>query len=724
MADGSLAVAGDAQHQDPAEAVRARFATQPWWRRPRRLSRMLALALVVTALLAVATFGGLNYIAARDLLVRGTEEQLAAIGATGASTIQAGTERLLAEISTASADVTLTRALPEVARAFADLGEEELTDGQLAELAAWYEERVEAINDAGLGPVGVEDLLPKTAAGRYLQYQYTVRPADTQPEANAGDGTEYSSINERIEDAVRSFSDSKGGGDVLFIAEDATIVYSLEKRNDVGTNLATGPYSGSSLAQVTTRRLPLTRPGTTLLTDFAVSQTGRAAMYAVSAVRDGTNIVGALALEVPVALLNNVIGADGDWEEVGLADGDSYIVSATSQVLQSEPRAWQEDPEAYLAQLRSGDEEDQAEADAIELFGSPVGIQVIDTQPVRAAAKGDRFIGNTRNYLGEQTFAASEAFNASGQAWVVVTEIPRATALQPLTKYVMRILLVLAIVLPLVAALGFWLSRLLTKPIKPTVEAAEAIVEGDRDPDLDTTRPDEFGDLGRRLSAMADSLAAHEQELADEYERKRQLLLAVLPPQLVDDAGNVAGTGEAAERATVVAVTLAPTDQHQDPEQASEALRRAAVLAERVAAESGLDRVRIAADRYLFLAGMDEESAGADAALAFADEYRRRLAEDAEVDLALHMGLSSGPVATGVLDTGSLTFGAWGDPVRRALALASLSRVDAVLLDATTMQESAHAEWALQPTHEAVELGEESLELFTLGTGATPAGNR
>jgi class 3 adenylate cyclase len=701
----------------PARDSKARdrqFRHLPWWRRPRRLGRQLAMALVATALLAVATFGGLNFVAARDLLVTGTEQQLAAVGAARAQSIDAGTERLVGEISAASADPGLVGALTELSEAFAALDDEQLTDAMRTELTAWYRERVVApINAAGLGPIQTGDVVPERPAAQWLQYHYTVRPAGEDPPVDAGDGTEYSALNARVNDAVAAFSAAKGGGDILLIDSRATIVYSLFKRNDVGTNLVAGPYSGTALARLVTERLPQARVGTTLLTDFAVTATGRPALFAVSAVRSGGKVIGAIAVEIPVAALNRVATADGDWEGVGLAEGDSYIVSA-DLLLQSEPRAWIEDPQGYLDRLRSGDEDDQREADLIEVFGSPVGIQTIDTAPVQTALDGDRFTGSSRSPVGEATFTAAESFDASGQLWVVVSEVPRSVALAPLTTYLLRILLVLAIVLPVVAALGIWLARLLTKPIKPTVEAGDAIVAGERSPDLDIQRRDEFGDLARRLTAMAHALAEREADLEAEYERRRQLLLAVLPPQMVDEDGTVAVTGEAAERATVVAVTVAPADEHADYEQAGEALGRAAALAEEVAEQFGLERVRSAADRSLFLAGMTAADAGADEALSFAIEYRRRLEAEAELALELHIGLASGPVASGVLDTGALTFGAWGEPVRQALAVSSLAQADVVLIDRSTANATSGGAAGLQQVPDVVDLDGRPMDLFTL----------
>ena len=710
----------------PTTEPEARPDRSPRWRRPHRLSRRLAAALVVTAAVAVATFGILNFVAARQLLVDSTESQLAAVGATRARSIEAGALRLASEVSVAGSDRSTAAALEDFAAAFAALDDEELTVGELTELEGFYRDRlVEPLNAAGLGPYRVEDLLPSRPAAQWVQYHYTVRPPGAEPSADAGDGTRYSRVNARFTDVAGALSDTLGGGDVLLIDDQFDVVYTLDKRNEVGTNLLSGPYSEGALAQVVTTSLPRARVGETLLTDFGVSASGRPSLFAVTGLSNGTRVVGTLAVEIPVSALNRIASAGGDWDGIGLAEGDSYIVGP-DLLLQSEPRAWVEDPDGYLERLRSGDAADVREADLIELFGSPVGIQEIDTRPVRAALDGEEFRGTTTDYFGDSTFSASASVRPGGQQWAVVTEVPRSAIFDPLLRYVRRILLVLAIVLPIVAAVGAWLSRLLVRPIQPTIDAAQAIAEGERHPDLDTARRDEFGDLGRRLSAMADRLAAREAQLTQEYERTRDLLLAVLPPHLVDEAGRVVGTGEAAQPATVVAVTLAPPGGHQDPALLEEALRRAAELAETVAAETGLERVRVAADRDLFVAGPDAAGGGAAAALDFADGYRRRLqADGADLELDLHVGLSSGPVATGVLDTGSLTFGAWGDPVRRALALASLSRVDEVLVDATTA-EACGDNRRLVPAHDVVDLDDERMDLFTLGgdAGADVAGTR
>lgn len=712
--------APDARPVEPAPApllpAQDRLAALPWWRRPRRMRRQLAMALVATALLAVATFGGLNYVAARNLLTDGTEGLLSSAGAARATQIEAGAERLIAEISVMSASPAVARAVETFTEEFAALGKRKLTAAQQAELRSWYQEQViDPVAELTGRQLDAADIVPTTPAAEWLQYHYTVRPEGAPAPVDPGDGTGYTRANVRYADTFAVLSDARGGGDVLLIDSAGTIVFSVDKAIDVGTNLETGPYAQTALGQVITEGLPRARVGTTLLTDFSITPGGQAGLFAVSAVRNGPRLVGAIAVEIPIALLNAITEIDDPTSQA-----DSYIVSS-DLLLQSEPRAWIEDPEGYLARLRAGDQADRAEADLIAFFGSPVGVQTVDTRPVQEAFDGEDFDGAARSYAGDPSYTAARAFSPGGRQWVVVTEVPRSTVSAPLRQYLVRILVVLAIILPIVAALGIWLSRLFTRPIRPTVEAARAIVDGDRDPVVDTARRDEFGDLGRRLSAMAGSLAAHEAELADEYERTRQLLLAVLPPQLVDADGRVVGTGEAVEPATAVAVILAPADAREDQEILREGLGRAGGLAEQIAAEVGLERVRVAADRALYLAGLGTDEPGADAAMEFVSQFRRRLpAEVAEVSLDMHAGLATGMVATGVFDTGSLTFGAWGEPVRRALALASLARVDAVLVDVSTQRAVVPDRWPLEEAHDAVGLDDEPMGLFALSDSVVP----
>lgn len=335
---------------------------------------------------------------------------------------------------------------------------------------------------------------------------------------------------------------------------------------------------------------------------------------------------------------------------------------------------------------------------------------------------GQVFAGVTRNYLGQRTFTYATPLTANGVDWVVVADVPLSDVRGPLYDYVLRLGLAILIIAPIAGIVGLWLADRLTRPIAPVVDAALAVAGGERKPDVPDQRRDEFGDLARRLKLMATELERQETALAKEYEDRRNLLLTVLPPRIVRVDGVVTGSGEVAETATVVAVSL-QADAHgllpEDSDVAG-ALGSAVGVAADLADRHGIERIRAAAEQYLFVAGLGTPEDGADAAIGFAlalSEAIAAHAEHEEIPLGLHIGLSSGPVATGMLERGDLTFAAWGEPVRRALAIGALAQLDEVLVDASTAASATEGRWELQSATDVLALDGQAMDLFTLESG-------
>jgi class 3 adenylate cyclase len=693
--------------REPHDIERPRVSL-PFWRRPRRLGPQIARTLVLTALAAVALFGALNYYAADRLLRDGTQEQLVSVAQARARSIELGTDRLLGRVSTASDDLGVARAVQDFDVAFRAAGTGTLEPPEAAALDDFYERNVlQPISDAELADLTLADVVPPTPAGRFVQYHYRV--ADTP----AGDDTAYSDAMAEHDRFLTGLSNTIAGGDLLLISRaTGEIVYSVNRRIDLGTSLVDGPHADSSLAELFRQDLRRVRAGEALLSDFRIyiPNGGRPVLFAASAIRSGNEIVGALAVEIPVTALDRITTADGNWAELGLGDGESYVV-ASDGVLQSTSRAWIEDPDGYLADIQ-----DPEERRLVEVFGSPVGVLNVDTEPVTQAFEGQAFEGVSTNFLGRRTYSSSTSIDIPGVEWVVVTDVPLGDARRPLNDYLVRMAIVAAIVLPLTAIVGLRIAKRLMKPIRPALDAAEAVAGGERQLNLSLHRNDEFGDLARRLVRMASTLEQQEHALADEYERTRTMLLAVLPPALVDADGIVSGAGDRVDLATVVAVAIDTDRSDLDGhDELADSLTGAVQLAERLAAEHSIDRIRVAADRYLFLAGAGHDDDGADDALGFASALTAELQQFCDmspVAFTVHIGVSTGPVATGVLVRGSLTFGAWGEPVRRALAISSLSASDEILVDSTTVAAAAPT-WTLRPA-DVVDLADMPMSVSTL----------
>jgi len=680
-----LSVSDEPTTDQAPPAAEGNPSNLPWWRRPRRLRRQLAATLAGTALVSLLLVGLINYFAASALLQDGSRDQLVGVAESRANSIELGLDRFLGRVSSTSADLAVVNALTQFETAFGELNDATLEPEQEQDLETFYEQYVLGpLASLGFEGLAVEDVEPASAAGRYLQYHYTlpvVDDVDRFTVQDAGDGSEYSSIHARFHPFFSGLAGEDG--DILLISEAGDVVYSAQKRIDLGTNLRTGVTGDTALAEAVFERLPRVRTGEAILADFELSITGggRPQLFAIAAVKGETEVVGAIAFSVSVDALTAITTANGDWEGVGLGDGESYVVGF-DQLLRSESRLWIEDPDAYLDSV-----DDTELAEVIEAFDSPVLLQTVDTPPVRAALDDETFSGSTENYLGDSTFAYARALDAGGLDWVVVAETPASQLRSPLYRYAAILGLVLAIVLPVAAVLGYILADRLTRPIPVVVEMASGIAAGERNLDVPDLGANEFGDLARRLGQMSTELGRQEAALAEEFEQRRQLLLTVLPPRLVEGSGDVIGTGGAIGIGTVISVSVEIGGNEPGDEDVAEVQRDLGNKIESMAEALDIERIRTAQDRFLFLAGVDQPDDGADQALSFAAELASRaesLAESGLIGLELHIGLATGPVATGVLQQGSLTFTAWGEPVRQALAIGALSIGNQILVDEST----------------------------------------
>ncbi|MFK8025042.1 MAG: hypothetical protein AB8G26_13870, partial [Ilumatobacter sp.] len=460
-------------------ALRERAASLPWWRRPRELRPQLAWTLVATALASVLLVGGLNYVAASDLLDDGTQDQLVGIGEARARTIENGVDRLIGQVSALSGDLGVVTALDELANEFDNLDAEPISADQMAALERHYQAEVVDLYDRlDLEDVTVAEFLPDNPSAQYLQYHYTVSPTlegvDPASIADAGDGSDYSAIHALHHASLEAMlTGGLGGGDALLVTLAGDVVYSVDKRIDFGTNLIDGPHADSNLAVVLRERLTRVRAGNAVIADVELylPAQGRPVLFAAATVKNDTEAIGVLVSEIPVEALSQVTTTGQQWELYGLQSGESYVVGADLR-LRSESRRWIEDPEGYLGKVN-----DERLELLISELGTPIGLQEVDTKPVRTALDGDEFTGTANNYLGTKNFSYAEPIAVPGVEWVVVVDVPIRDARSPLFDYGRRLGVVLLIILPTAALIGLWLARRLTRPIGPVVATATAIVQ-------------------------------------------------------------------------------------------------------------------------------------------------------------------------------------------------------------------------------------------------------
>ncbi len=480
------------------------------------LRRRLSTTLVGVSLVSVLLLSIVNFVFARLLIDESVEEQLASVRETRIEALENGFQRIESQVSTLAATPSVITALEHLAAGFGEL-DDDISPEQVAVLTDIYDDEfLPPFVEAGVD-IDAADLVPVTAAGRYLQHHYIAENPNTFDERgqldDAGDGSGYSAAHAEHHPVLRELMKNAGATDLLLVdADSLDVVYSVAKRIELGTDALTWPPGRDELDNIrgierALEQLSTVAVGDAILSDmtFYIPTRGDPVIFVAAAVRSGADGVGAIITEVPVEALSAIMTAGGDWRLLGLGDsGEAYLVGPDG-TLRSESRLWIEDESDYLGRLVDHTD-DAALASIIDTVGSPVLIQNVDNEAVDAALDNEEYEGTVTNYVGTEVLAVAGPANLRGLDWAVVVEQDTAESDDALNSLLRALLVVLAILLPTIAVVGWLLARSLTRPAQRLVEVAAEVADGNLDIEVEDLGRNELGDVGRQLEGVARQL--------------------------------------------------------------------------------------------------------------------------------------------------------------------------------------------------------------------------
>ncbi len=672
--------------------------------RSRSLRWRLTRVLVGLGIVSVLLLAAVNFVVVRGLLQDTTRVQLQSVRDSRSDGVDLAFARLLERTSVFGLDPAVAAALVDLQAGYAELADDpstELDDAQLEELTAAYEPVVAPYDEVGADRPPIEDLLPRSDAGRYLQYTY-VAQNDEEVRADlrdADDGTAWSAAHAEHHDYLRGLAASIGATDLLLVDSiNFDIVYSVSKEVDLGTDVFTGPYADTGPGAAVARLTDVSADESVLSdTRFYLPNSSAPVVHVAMSVRSGNELVGALVLRLPTDGITDLVTSGGNWDLLGLGEtGDAYIVGPDA-TLRTLPRSYLEDPAAFLDRFRDVTDDDRL-AELIEFTGSPVLIQTVDNSVVADALAGDEALGTVDNGLGRSVIASAAPLDVGGLGWVLVTEQQTSESGEELENFIWSTLVVLAVLSAVLLVVGSILATRIAKPVRPLVGAARSIADGDYATEVPDLGRNELGDVGRQLDAVAGRLNDQEESIRAEEDRIATMLEAVLPAALVERVrSGERDLAESVDGATVVSIVVrgipVPSAAEQDAlvELATHMNEEMTALA----ARHGVERVKVALERQLFVAGRATASSGADAACSFALEAIELIptvAAEQGLDVEAHAGVSSGLVASGVVGSRQVSFDIWGDAVSAAVRLAGDAPSATVVADESVV-DVLEAEW-------------------------------
>ena len=504
---------------------------------------------------------------------------------------------------------------------------------------------------------------PTSNAAVYLQNAYTV-PADGDFDAalavrTAGDPSAWSAANARYQRFFADLTTRFGFEDSLLLDTNGNVVYTAYKGADLGTNLFTGPYKTSLLADGYREALQATSVDQTFVTDFEryPPSYDKPTPWVLSPIGSGGNIVGVLALQLSLDGINNVMTGDKGWEEDGLGETGETYLAGPDKLMRSVSRELLTNPDDFVDAGRRQRHAHRRRRTRSRRSTAASLLQPVDTLAVNRALAGESGVATDNDYIGPPSLVSYMPLDIPGLDWVLVAKIDENEALAPVNTFARNIALSTAAIVLVVCIVALLLSRLLTRPLTQLASAVRRVTSGEFGVTVPVTTKDEFGDLAAEFNDMSDSLRT-KQELIDAQRKENDELLASLMPESVAQRYRDGETTISSDYrdVSVIYAELLNFKEFAESLSSEESVRLLNTLIEAfdaAAEHHGIERVRSLHNGFLATCGLviprvDHASRTAAFAIELVDIIEL-FNEQHDARLALRIGIDSGPVSSGLI---------------------------------------------------------------------------
>ncbi len=268
-----------------------------------------------------------------------------------------------------------------------------------------------------------------------------------------------------------------GFGELYFINTAGEVIYTVQRKDELGVNLLTAGKDRGGFRDVFRRAAGADR-GAVFISEFAPYDLdmGVPAAFAAAPVfgKNGSRI-GVMAVKIPKDRLNAIMRG-----EAGLGKtGESYLVGENAVVL----------TESRFAATTAARQKQ------------------VDSSAARDALHGKSGVKETRGQRGHAVLSAYGPVTAGDSATAIMVDIDLAEAMEPLTAVTWSIASFILLAAAVIVLASYQFAALLARPLLLLVAANRKMAEGDLTPRIEImSDKDEVGLLMRTTNSMADRL--------------------------------------------------------------------------------------------------------------------------------------------------------------------------------------------------------------------------
>ena len=647
----------------------------------------LILLLLGVSLTSISVMAWIGYSTGKSALSQSVQNQLKAVLVAKTNTLKNMMTALRDQVISMSDSQVAIEGMRDFRKAYNELATQKLTPTEETKLREFYQNDFipELAKHVDGQPV-IEQYMPTGPIERYLQYHYiAANPHQYEKKQDLdvapNDKTSYGEIHARLHKFFGRAATLFGFEDMLLVdVETMNIIYSYQKTTEFATNLVNGPYSGSHLA-TTARIMQRTKDRDDFkIADFEAYRPnlGKPMGFAMSSIFDGSKMIGILLLQFPIDDFNETLTGNYKWSEEGLGEtGECYLVGP-DKTMRSRSRFMHSDPIAFIKKLRELGISPKV-INQIEKQEDVINVMPVNTPSTDLALKGQSGIHQIYDYRNEEVLSAYGPFELDSLRWAVIAEMDTSEAYAPIRAFGRTVIVVATAMALGVTLLALFCSHILTHPMRLLAEGARKVGEGDTNVKIRITSHDEFGELAKVFNKMASSIRTQQENLEKQIHENQELLLNILPASAV--AQRQEGDEKASRQFADVTVLFADIvgmeefGAHAGESKALSILGDLISAFDDAAEKSGVEKVKTIGGSYLAVCGLSVTRPDhTRRVIQFAQEMARIVTifnRDHKADLAISIGINSGPIVGGVVGRRKFLYDLWGNTVAIAKRLAA-----------------------------------------------------
>ncbi|MFB2972367.1 adenylate/guanylate cyclase domain-containing protein [Aerosakkonema sp. BLCC-F183] len=649
--------------------------------------------LLIVSMISILVIGYLGWSWARAELRETVFDHLVSIRSAKADRLESYFTNLQNHLETLCEDRMVVTAMKEFNEAYDELNQKSIPAEWDKAIKTYYsKEFLPRLSKNILGTPNFETYAPQSPAARYLQYHYIAHNPHPVGEKdalqNAGDDSKYSNIHTQYHRLFRDIIKKFGYYDLFLIdPKNGEIVYSVDKETDFATNLSDGPYSRSNLANAISSVQDNPDRNAIKVVDFQFYRAsyGAPAAFIAGPILDGSQLVGILAVQMPVDKINDIVTGHRQWVGLGKT-GETYLVGSDF-LMRSSSRFSIEKPEEYKANLRArGTKEETLQL--ISNIGTSILLQKIDTKAAKAVIKHGEGSKITQDYRGIKVLSSYSRLNLPGLDWAIVSEIDIAEAyksLYSLQSYLFTSTVILVLVVNFVAGVA---AAKFVKPIKAMVEASEKVAAGEPEVELVVDTQDEYKDLADIFNQIIKGFRQQNHEVEQKYRQSESLLSKLLPKTVADRLKKgEKEINDSIPQATVMFASitgLRKLEADKGVKAVAEQLNELIDSLDELADRYDVEKLKVGCDRYIAICGLtkprlDHEKRMMDFALKALD-ITQGINNRLNTRLGLGIGIHAGRVTAGIIGTQKFSYDLWGETVVIASYLNTQAEANAIVV--------------------------------------------